>query len=173
MALRPLARRIAAVVTDTRAELDSLVVRYAPVRGWPSELTDRIALAPDGELAYVAGVGRWLRMLRAARVRIDGDPYQICRDVARAAELARRCIGTTLELVVARRLERTLTLWTDSGVQHLGAVIDFAESGDGLLIRRRGGGPLLHVSRETLIRFESSAQERLEVVSVDVPRRCA
>ena len=173
MALRPLARRLAAVVSDTRAELDALLVRYAPVRGWPAELTDRIALAPDGELAFVAGVGRWLRMLRAARVRVDGDPYQVCRDVERAAELARRCIGATLELVVARRLERTLTLWTDTGVQQLGQVIDFTESGDGLWVRRRGGGPLLHVARETLIRFESTAQERLEVVSVDVPRRCA
>ena len=173
MALAPLSKRLAAVVTDARPELAALAVRYAPVRGWPSELVDRIALAPEGELAFVAGVGRWLRMLRAARVRVEGDPYHICRDVERAAELARRCIGVTLELVVARRLERTLTLWTDTGVQHVGAVIDFTESSDGLYIRRKGGGPLLHVARETLIRFESAAQEHLEVVSVDVPPRCA
>jgi hypothetical protein len=173
LALRPLVRRLAAVVSDTRAELETLVVRYAPVRGWPAELFDRIELAPTGELAFVASVGRWLRMLRAARVRVDGDPYELCRDLERAAALAHRCVGATLELVVARRLERTLTLWTDTGVQHFNAVIDFAESSDGLLIRRRGGGPLLHVARETLIRFESASQERLEVVSVDVPRRCA
>jgi hypothetical protein len=173
LALGPLVRRIAAVVTDARPELDSLEVRYAPVRGWPAELTDRIALAPFGELAFVAGVGRWLRMLRAARVRIGGDPYEICRDVERAAALARRCIGTTLDLRVARRLERTLTLWTDTGVQHFNAVIDFTEDADGLWIRRRGGGPHLHVARETLIRFECASQEHLEVVSVDDPRRCA
>jgi hypothetical protein len=173
LALPALQKRLDAVVTDAAAELDSIVVRYAPTRGWPKELEDRIPLAPVGELAYVAGVGRWLRMLRAARVRIDEDPYVLCRDVERAAELARRCIGTTLRLVVARRYERSLTLWTDTGVQHFGAVIDFTESPDGLLIRRRGGGPMLHVARETLIRFESSSQEHLEVVSVEVPRRCA
>ena len=116
MALPALVKRLAAVVTDATAEFDTLLVRYAPTRGWPAELVDRIPLAPFGELAYVAGVGRWLRMLRAARVHLDGDPYQICRDVERAAELARRCIGTTLQLVVARRLERSLTLWTDTGV---------------------------------------------------------
>ena len=154
-------------------ELDSLAVTYSPTRGWPAELVDRIPLAPVGELAYVAGVGRWLRMLRAARVHVDGDPYEVCRDVTRAAELARRCIGTTLSLVVARKLERSLTLWTDSGVQHFSQVIDFAEGADGLWIRRRGGGPTLHVARETLIRFESSSQEHLEVVSVDGTRRCA
>ena len=173
MALPALTKRLAAVVTDAAAELDSLAVHYAPVRGWPAELVDRIPLAPFGELAYVAGVGRWLRMLRSARVRVDGDPYELCRDVERAAELARRCIGTTLHVVVARRLERSLTLWTDTGIQHFSAVIDFTESADGLWIRRRGGGPMLHVARETLIRFESASQEHLEVVSVDVPRRCA
>jgi hypothetical protein len=161
------------VVTDAAAELDSVVVTYTPTRGWPAELHDRIPLSPLGELLFVAGVGRWLRMLRAARVHVDGDPYQVCRDVDRAAELARRCIGTTLSLVVARRLERSLTLWTDTGVQHFNAVIDFAEGVDGLWIRRRGGGPTLHVARESLIRFESSSQEHLEVVSVDDPRRCA
>jgi hypothetical protein len=173
LALPALVKRLAAVVSDTAAELDSIAVTYAPVRGWPAELVDRIPLSPTGELAFVAGVGRWLRMLRAARVRVEGDPYQVCRDVERAAELAHRCIGTTLSLVVARRLERSLTLWTDTGVQHFNAVIDFTESADGLWIRRRGGGPMLHVARETLIRFESTAQERHEVVSVDDPRRCA
>ena len=52
-------------------------------------------------------------------------------------------------------------------------MIDFTESADGLWIRRRGGGPMLHVARETLIRFESAALEHLEVVSVELPRRCA
>jgi len=173
LALSALVKRLDAVVTDAQAELDSIAVHYAPTRGWPKELVDRIPLAPVGELAYVAGVGRWLRMLRAARVRVQGDPYALCRDVERAAALARRCIDTTLRLVVARRFERSLTLWTDTGVQHFGAVIDFTESADGLWIRRRGGGPLLHVARDTLIRFESASQEHLEVVSVDLPRRCA
>jgi hypothetical protein len=156
-----------------RSEADSLLVRYAPTRGWPSELFDRIPLGPPGDLVYVAGVGRWLRMLRAARVHVPEDPYQLCRDVERARELAQRCVGATLELVVAKRLERTLTLWTDAGVEHMSSVLDFVESADGLTIRRRGGGPLLHVARESLIRFEAATQERLEVVSVDGARRQA
>ena len=57
------------------------------------------------------------------------------------------------------------------GVEHVGAVVDFIEGADGLLIRRRGGGPLMHVARESLIRFESALLERLEVISVDLPPR--
>lgn len=168
MALRSLTRKLAAVVTAADAELDTLVVRYAPQRGSPNEIEDRILLGGGGEMAGVYGVGRWLRILRAGRVHVPGDPYAICRDPERALALLRRCVGTTVQLVLARRLERSLTLWTDSGVERIGAVIDFVEGTDGLLIRLRGGGQLLYVARESLIRFESTLLERMEVVSVDV-----
>lgn len=160
------------MLTAADAELETLVVRYAPQRSAQSEIEDRIALGPRGDVAAVYGVGRWLRILRAGRVHVPGDPYVVCRDVDRALELLRRCIGSSVELVVARRLERSLTLWTDHGVEQIGAVVDFIEGADGLVIRRRGGGPLMYVARESLIRFESALLERLEVVSVDVPRRC-
>jgi hypothetical protein len=104
-------------------------------------------------------------------VHVPGDPYEICRDPVRALELLRRCIGSVVVLSVARRIERSLTLWTDSGVEHVDAVIDFVEGADGLMVRRRGGGPLMHIARESLIRWESGARERLEVVAVDAPSR--
>ena len=71
--------------------------------------------------------------------------------------------------MVARRLERSLTLWTDTGVQHFGAVIDFIEgppTGSGS--DAAAADPLLHVARESLIRFESALHEHLEVISVEV-----
>ncbi|MGH9885861.1 MAG: hypothetical protein ACREBE_10050 [bacterium] len=171
MALGPLKRKLTAVLTAADAELQTLVVRYAPQRSAQSEIEDRIALGPRGDVAAVYGVGRWLRILRAGRVHVPGDPYAVCRDIDLALELLRRCIGTSLELVVARRLERSLSLWTDHGVERIGAVVDFVEGADGLVIRRRGGGPLMYVARESLIRFESALLERLEVVSVEALRR--
>ena len=53
-------------------------------------------------------------------------------------------------------------------------VVDaFAPVPAGLLVDGTvgGGGPLLHVPRESLIRYEAGADERLEVVSVDGPTR--
>ncbi len=158
-------------MTSADADLATLVVRYTPQRGSPSEIEDRIYLGRPGEVAAVYGVGRWLRILRAGRVHVPGDPYQICHDPEHALTLLRRCIGASIHLIVARRLERSITLWTDAGVEHVGAVMDFVEGVDGLLIRRRGGGPLMHVARESLIRFESALIERLEVISVDLPPR--
>lgn len=160
------------MVTAADADLATLVVRYAPLRGSPTEIEDRIYIGRPGEVAAVYGVGRWLRILRAGRVHVTGDPYELCRDTDRALELLRRCIGANVELLVARRLERSITLWTDSGVERIGAVMDFVEGADGLIIRRRGGGPLMYVARESLIRFESALLERLEVISVDLPARC-
>jgi hypothetical protein len=160
------------VVTAADAELATLVVRYTPLRGSPAEIEDRIYIGRPGEVAAVYGVGRWLRLLRAGRVHVSGDPYELCRDTARALELLRRCIGANVELLLSRRLERSLTLWTDTGVERIGAVMDFVEGADGLIIRRRGGGALMYVARESLIRFESALVERLEVVSVEVAARC-
>jgi hypothetical protein len=172
LALRPLTRKIAAVVTAADAELATLVVRYAPQRGGPPEIEDRIYLGRPSEVAAVYGVGRWLRIMRAGRVHVAGDPYEVCRDTERALALIRRCIGASVQLVLARRMERSITLWTDSGVERISAVIDFVEGADGLLIRRRGGGALMHVARDSLIRFESAVLERLEVISVNLPPRC-
>jgi len=160
------------VVTAADAELATLVVRYAPQRGGPAEIEDRFFIGRPGDVAAVYGVGRWLRILRAGRVHVPGDPYEVCRDTDRALALLRRCIGASVQLVLARRLERTITLWTDSGVERIGAVIDFVEGTDSLLIRRRGGGALMYVPRDSLIRFESALLERLEVISVELPPRC-
>ncbi len=160
------------MVTAADADLATLVVRYAPQRGGPPEIEDRLYIGRPGEVAAVFGVGRWLRILRAGRVHVPGDPYELCRDTDRALELLRRCVGANVDLLLARRLERSITLWTDTGVERIGAVMDFVEGTDGLLIRRREGGALMYVARESLIRFESALLERLEVISVDLPPRC-
>jgi hypothetical protein len=115
------------VVTAADAELATLVVRYTPLRGSPAEIEDRIYIGRPGEVAAVYGVGRWLRILRAGRVHVSGDPYELCRDTDRALDLLRRCVGANVELSVVRRLERSITLWTDTGVERIGAVMDFVE----------------------------------------------
>lgn len=171
MAFGPETRRLLAVVSAVEAEPEALLVRYAPGRGVALEIEDRLRLGPPGGVAAIYGVGRWLRILRAARVHVADDPYEVCRDTARALALLERCVGASVMLSVARRMERSLTLWTDSGIERIDGVIDFVESTDGLTVRRRGGGPLLHVPRESLIRYESGARERLEVVSVDAAMR--
>ncbi len=119
----------------------------------------------------VYGVGRVVRILRAARVPVPADPYGYMADPERAAALLRRCNGAVVHLLVARRRERVLTLWTEEGIERIRGVLDFFEDGEGLSVRRRNGESVLVFARKKLIRYEASSEESFEVVSVEVPPR--
>ncbi len=164
-----LTRKLACVVSGAEVDLDSLVVSYSPLRGERGEIRDRIVLGPDGDIGVVNGVGRFLRILRAGRVRAPSHPYGLHEDLESAAQLVRRCRGATVELQVKRRLERALTVWTESGVERILNVLDFHEESDALTVQRLGGQSLLRIPRESLIRYEAATIESLEVVSVDLP----
>ncbi len=147
----------------------SLRVLFVPLRGYPAEIEDYVPLGPPGEIATIQGIGRLLRVFRAGRVRVPPDPYRLGADPERAAELVLRCQGARVDLEVERRVERALTVWTDSGVDRIRGVLDYTEDEEGLSVLRRGGQSLLKFPRQSLIRFAPSSTERLEVLSVEVP----
>ncbi len=149
----------------------ALRVSFVPVRGYPAEIEDHVPLGPPGDIATVRGIGRLLRILRAGRVRVPPDPYALGADPERAAELVLRCQGALVTLEVERRIERTLTVWTDAGVDRIRGVLDYAEDDEGLSVLRRGGQRMLKFPRQSLIRFAPSSTDRLEVLSVEVPSR--
>lgn len=171
LALAKLERVLVSVVSGAEVDGAGLIVRFSTTRGAPQQIEDRIPLSPRGAMPAIYGVGRVVRILRAARMRIPPDPYRYCADPSRAAQLLQRCSGAVVHLRVARRIERVLTLWTEAGVERIRGVIDFFEEADGLSVRRRGGQSVLLFSRKSLIRYEASSQESLEVVSVEVPPR--
>jgi len=146
-----------------------LLLHYTPLRGQAREIEDFICLGPRGELSAVQGVGRLLRILRAGRVSPPADPYALDDEIEQAVELVERCRGARVQLRVARRMERTLTLWTESGVDRISRVIDYEEVGDLLTVRRHGAQTLLQIPRRQLIRYAPSTREYLEVVSLDLP----
>ena len=147
----------------------SLRVLFVPLRGYPAEIEDHVPLGPPGEIATIKGIGRLLRVFRAGRVRVPPDPYRLGADPERAAELVLRCQGARVDLEVERRVERALTVWTDSGVDRIRGVLDYTEDDEGLSVLRRGGQSLLKFPRQSLIRFAPSSTERLQVLSVEVP----
>jgi hypothetical protein len=120
-------------------------------------------------MACVKGIGRVLRILRAGRVRIPNDPYTLGDDPERAATLVLRCQGSSVALTLGRRIERMLTVWTESGVEQIHGVIDYAEDSEGLSVRRKGGQSTLTIPRHSLIRFAPSSTDYFEVISVDIP----
>lgn len=164
---RSLERKLSAVISGASVEGLGLSVRYSTVRGAARELSDYFQLGPRGELPAVHGVGRFLRLLRAGRISAPEDPYALDDDLEQAALLVNRCRGAAVSLLVRTRFERSLTVWTEAGVDEFRRVIDFYEDDDGLAIRRLGGHSILHVPKQTLIRYAPSSHEYDEVISVE------
>jgi hypothetical protein len=162
-------RKIQASVVDARAEPGGVMVRFAPRFGPAREIEDWIPLGPTGHLAAIQGIGRLIRILRAGRVRVPSSPSDL--DPERAAALLQRCRGVAVVLRIERRVERVLTLWTESGVERIRGVVDYAEDRDGLTVRRVGGHSALRVPRRGFVRFALSSQDHLEVLSVEAPTR--
>jgi hypothetical protein len=165
--VRRLSRKLECVLSGVEVDGLDLAVRYAPVRGSPPEIVDRITLGPRGEVGVVEGVGRLLRLLRAGRVRAPADPYALYENPEHAEELVARCQGAKVRLEVKSRFDRVLSIWTESGVERIAGVLDFHEEVDVLAVRRKGGQTLLRIPRASLIRYEAASTEYLQVVSID------
>lgn len=159
------------MIVETRADWPEVIVRFEPLRGDRTPIEDRIRLEPRGELSAIEGVGRILRIFRAARVRAPDDLYEPGDGSHEVAALLLRCVGARIVLHVAQRIERTLTIWTETGVERIEGVVDFGQDAEGLWVRRKGGQSVLRIPRGSLIRFASSSIPYPEVVSVEVPAR--
>ena len=170
LATRKPSKQALAKIAGAEVRGPGLLVRYAPLRGYPQLVEDFIGLSPDGELDTVASVGRFLRILRAGRIRAPADPYALHRDLEEAVALVRRCEGATVQLTLERRMDRSLSVWTESGVEQIANVVDCVEDSGGLSVRRRGGQSILYIPRESMIRYELASTERYQVTSLDVPR---
>lgn len=164
---KPLSSKIVCVVGGAEVEGAALVVHYTPSRGYPPDIEDRIAFGPDSDVSVVGAVGRFLRLLRAGRIKAPPKPYRMHEDLEGAARLVERCRGAKVEVTVQRRFDRTLSVWTESGVEKVHGILDCEEHPDALVVRRRGGQSVLRIPRESLIRYEVATVESLEVVGVD------
>ncbi len=160
--------RIVARVVSAEVEGIGVRVAFEPDSGRPGRLEDHLVLAPEAELRAVQGIGRLLRILRAGRVAAPADPAELARDPERAAELLRRCRGARLRLRIARRMERVLTLWTETGVERIERVVDYEEAGDELAVRRRGAATVLRIPRRSLVRYAASTHESFEVTGIEL-----
>ena len=167
LGLAPPRTKLRAILSSVELDEDQIVLRFNPRAGHPAEIEDRVTLAPRLEMMTVYGIGRLLRLMRAARIKPPPDPYSLAVDRQRALDLMHRCLGTEVRLHVDRRLERVLTLWTDSGIERLGGLLDYTETPDYLSVTRRGARSVLHIAKRDLIRFEAATQTEYVIVSVE------
>ncbi len=161
-------RNLTCVVQDAEVDGARVRVRFKAARS-AAEIVDWISFEPRGEPHVVNSVGRFLRVLRAGRIRPPADPYGLGARPADAAELLRRCRGATVKLKLRQRIDRTLSVWTESGIDRFERVLDVEESRDALVVKRAGGHSALRIPRASLVRYELTSDERLEVIAVEAP----
>jgi hypothetical protein len=165
LALPRLIRNLTCVVKSAEVEGMRVRVRFKPLRG--AEVSDWIIFEPRGEPQVVNSVGRFIRILRAGRIRPPDDPYGLGANPEDAARLLQQCSGARVKLKLRQRIEKTLKVWTESGIDRFERVLDIEESPDALRVRRTGGRSELRIPRESLVRYELTSNEKLEVIAVE------
>jgi hypothetical protein len=165
LALRRQIRNLTCTVKSAEVDGARVRVRFKPLRG--AEVSDWIVFEPRGEPHVVSSVGRFIRILRAGRIRPPDDPYGLGARPEDAASLLQRCSGARVKLQLRQRTEQTLSVWTESGIDRFERVIDIQESGDALVVRRTGGRSALRIPRHSVVRYELVSQEKFDVVSIE------
>jgi hypothetical protein len=115
----------------------------------------------------VAGIGKVLRILRAARIAAPRDPRALAGRVDEASALLTRALGSRLQLEVRPRSRVNFTAWTESGVETVSDVADVEEGDTEYLVMRRGGRFPVRFARDAVVRRVTETERWFEVVGVE------
>ena len=128
---------------------------------------DYATLGPEYCIPAVEGMGKVLRLLRAARVAVPDDPEDaLIGDTKLACELLERALGTLLRVELKPRSRLRFTAWTEEGEETIEAVAHVHETDEGYLVVRRHGPPV-HFSKESVVRQTTDCEKWFEVVSIE------
>ncbi len=166
-------RRLAAVFEEVEPISDPPALRLAfrPTgpRAPEERVEDRADLDAALSLESAMGIGKVLRLLRAARLVAPRDASVLLGDPERAAALLSRALGTAVMLDVRTRATVRFTAWTDQGVESIPDVADVMEDASGFLVRRRGHRLPVRIPRDQVVRQQTRTERWLEVVSIERP----
>ncbi len=166
-------RRILARFVDATPVLDDhrvgALLSFEPERS--RIIVDRIEdfaeLGPALTVPAVAGLGKVLRILRAARIALPNDPLQLVGKVSDCIALLQRAVGTRLQIEVRPRTCLRFRVWTEQGSRRIDNVQDVIEDKYGFLVRLRNGAPSIHVPRQDVIRHQLERERWHEVLDIE------
>jgi hypothetical protein len=157
-------------VTPLRAEGRSgvtLSFRPRSSRLGLAQIDDWADLGPELSIPAIGGVGKVLRVLRAARIAAPPDPFDLVGREDRAARLLVRAVGTALRLALRRRSLLRFLAWTERGVETVSDVAEVREYDDAFLILRSGGRPPVRLERCDVIRQRKEFESWYEVLDIE------
>ncbi len=122
-------------------------------------------LGPELTLPAVAGVGKVLRLLRAARVAAP-EPAALVGRLDDTRRLVERARDTALALGLRPRSRVRFLAWTDAGVEVVEDVREVRETPDAWIAYRRGGIPV-RIPREAVLRHSTETERWYQVVEIE------
>ncbi len=130
-------------------------------------IEDFADLGPGLTVPAVFGLGKVLRLLRAARVAPPADPMELVGHGGVAAEWLRRALGTTVRLELRPRTGLRFVVWTEQGVETVEDVEDVLEDGSIILVRRLRGLQPVSFDRASVLRRHTERETWHEVLDIE------
>ncbi len=163
-------RRVPAIFTDVALALGAcgveLCFRPLGTDPLPEHVRDVADLGPAPSVTAVRGLGKVLRLLRAARLVRPEDPRHLFGRPDEAAALLERAVGTAVVLRIRPRSEVRFLAWTERGVEAIDEVSEVVEGEDGWLVLRRNGRSPVRVLRDAVIRTRTQCDTWYEVLDI-------
>jgi hypothetical protein len=128
---------------------------------------DYADLGPALTVPAVTGLGKVLRILRAARIAAPPEPLDLVGDQDAAADLLARAVGTRLRLELRLRFRLRFEVWTEQGVEVVNDVMDVREEEDAYVVRRRNARFPVRFERASVIRQRTKAERWQEVLDIE------
>lgn len=168
----PSSRRLGATFTDLdlvrepgREGLD-LGFRLGRPRSGEDRIQDFADLGPALTIPAVEGLGKVLRILRAARRIPPPDPLALVGQAEHAAELLEPALGIAVVLEVRPRSRLRFTAWTESGVHTVHDVADVVEAADDYFVLRRGDRVPVRLPRHSVVRRSTELERWYEILDI-------
>jgi len=168
----PAERAVRAVFTDARpiSEPDRMGVflGFRPIRTRLEidHIEDFADLGPEMCVPAVAGLGKVLRILRAARLSVPADQEVFLGEAEAVADKLQRAFGTSLALKLRDRSRIRFTAWTEDGIETIDDVAEVLEAPDAYFVSLRSGRFPVRIPRSSVIRQETECERWFEVVDI-------
>jgi hypothetical protein len=167
--LRRARARFSRVTPTARGELQGVDLRFHPLRNHlgVEHFEDFAAIGPELCIPAVEGIGKILRILRAARIAAPRQEADLLGQEELVRGLLERAVGTELALGLRPRSRVRFDALTEDGrvvFEDVQEVVELPH--EYLVVHKRGRFPT-RVPRETVLRQQTDCERWFEVVEID------
>ncbi len=161
--------RFSDVAAVRAAERVGVMLGFQPrtARLGVSHVDDFADLGPSLTIPAVSGLGKVLRLLRAARIASPGAPLHLVGREQEAAALLERAVGQAVRIEVRPRMRMRFQVWTEHGVETIEDVLDVREVTDAWLVLRRHERIPRRFDRRHVVRQHTETERWHEVLDIE------